>query len=149
MGVHARDRQYQTQTGGSLRILVADDQDYIRRGIRALIEAAPGLEVCAEAVNGEEAVQKTLELQPDLVVLDITMPVMNGLDAAKAIRSCSPNTPILIVSIHNIETMIEDAKRIGVQGFVAKAQASELLVDAIHSIMRHQKYFPKAKHHIN
>jgi DNA-binding NarL/FixJ family response regulator len=132
-----------------LRILVADDQEYIRQGIRALIEAAPGLEVCGEAVNGEEAVQKTIEMQPDLVVLDITMPVMNGLDAAKMIRSCSPDTPILIVSIHNIETMIEDAKRIGVQGFVAKAQASELLVDAIQSIMQHQKYFPKSRTHVN
>ena len=88
-------------------------------------------------------------MQPDLVVLDITMPVMNGLDAAKMIRSCSPDTPILIVSIHNIETMIEDAKRIGVQGFVAKAQASELLVDAIQSIMSHQKYFPKSRTHVN
>ena len=132
-----------------MRILVADDQEYIRQGIRALIEAAPGLEVCGEAVNGEEAVQKTIEMQPDLVVLDITMPVMNGLDAAKMIRSCSPDTPILIVSIHNIETMIEDAKRIGVQGFVAKAQASELLVDAIQSIMQHQKYFPKSRTHVN
>ena len=132
-----------------MRILVADDQEYIRQGIRALIEASPGLEVCGEAVNGEEAVQMTLEMKPDLVVLDITMPVMNGLDAAKAIRSCSPDTPILLVSIHNIETMIEDAKQIGVQGYVAKAQASELLVDAIHSILRHQKYFPKAKHHVN
>lgn len=132
-----------------MRILVADDQEYIRQGIRALIEASPGLEVCGEAENGEQAVQMTLEMKPDLVVLDITMPVMNGLDAAKAIRSCSPDTPILLVSIHNIETMIEDAKRIGVQGYVAKAQASELLVDAIQSIMRHQKYFPKTKHHIN
>ena len=132
-----------------MRILVADDQQYIRQGIRALIEASPGLEVCGEAENGEQAVQMTLEMKPDLVVLDITMPVMNGLDAAKAIRSCSPDTPILLVSIHNIETMIEDAKRIGVQGYVAKAQASELLVDAIQSIMRHQKYFPKTKHHIN
>jgi len=132
-----------------LRILVADDQECIRQGIRALIEASPGLEVCGEAVNGEEAVQKTIEMQPDLVVLDITMPVMNGLDAAKMIRSCSPDTPILIVSIHNIETMIEDAKRIGVQGFVAKAQASELLVDAIQSIMQHQKYFPKSRTHVN
>ena len=132
-----------------MRILVADDQQYIRQGIRALIEASPGLEVCGEAENGEQAVEMTLEMKPDLVVLDITMPVMNGLDAAKAIRSCSPDTPILLVSIHNIETMIEDAKRIGVQGYVAKAQASELLVDAIQSIMRHQKYFPKTKHHIN
>ena len=126
-----------------LRILVADDQAEVRRGICSLIESAPDLEVCGEAANGEEALEKTMSLHPDLVVLDISMPVMNGLDAAKAIRSCCPGTPILIVSIHEIGEMIEQARKIGVEGYIAKDQVSKILIDAIRGVMKHQKYFPK------
>jgi DNA-binding NarL/FixJ family response regulator len=125
-----------------LRVLVADDQEEVRRGICSLIDAAPELEVCGEASNGEEAVEKTVELHPDLVILDITMPVMNGLDAAKMIRTCSPGTPILIVSIHEIRALIEEARHIGVDGYVAKSQVSEILIDAIRKVIRHQKFFP-------
>ena len=148
---HPLGKQIRQNNEGPLRILVADDQEDVRHGICSLIEEAPDLEVCAEAVNGEEAVEKTIQLQPDLVILDISMPVMNGLDAARAIRACSPNTPILIVSIHEIQTMIDKAREIGVQGYVAKGQVSNLLIDAIHKVMRHQKFFPEASNqqHMN
>ena len=132
-----------------MRILVADDQEDVRHGICSLIEEASDLEVCAEASNGEEAVEKTVQLQPDLVILDISMPVMNGFDAARAIRACSPATPILIVSIHEIKTMIDKAREIGVQGYVAKGQVSNLLIDAIHKVMRHQKFFPEPKDEVH
>jgi DNA-binding NarL/FixJ family response regulator len=130
-------------TRGPLRILVADDQAEVRRGICMLIESAPDLEVCAEASNGEEALEKTMELHPDLVLLDISMPVMNGFDAAKAIRSCCPGTPILIVSIHEIGAMMDEARKIGVDGYIAKDQISKILIDAIRGVLNHQKYFPK------
>jgi DNA-binding NarL/FixJ family response regulator len=126
-----------------VRILVADDQAEVRRGICSLIESAGDLEVCAEAANGEEALEKTIALHPDLVVLDISMPVMNGLDAAKAIRACCPQTPILLVSIHEIGAMIDRAHEIGVDGYVAKDQVSKILIDAIRAVTKHQKYFPK------
>jgi DNA-binding NarL/FixJ family response regulator len=129
--------------GGSLRILVADDQAEVRRGICTLIEAADDLEVCAEAANGEEALEKTIALQPDLVLLDISMPVMNGFDAAKAIRACCPATPILMVSIHEIGVMVDEARDIGVNGYVAKDQVSRILIEAIRAVTSHHKFFPE------
>lgn len=110
-----------------------------------LIEAAEDLEVCAEAANGAEALEKTIALRPDLVLLDISMPVMNGLDAAKAIRACCPATPILLVSIHEIGAMVDQAREIGVDGFVAKNQVSRILIDAIRGVMKHQKVFPETE----
>ena len=125
-----------------MRILIADDQEDVREGIRSLLEAHPRFQVCGEAANGEEAVEKTLQLDPDLVILDVSMPVMNGMDAAKMIRQCSPHTPILMVSVHSIRELIEEARKIGVQGYVAKAQVGEILVEAIDAILQHQRFFP-------
>lgn len=130
-----------------MRILVADDQDEVRRGIRSLIDSAEDLEVCGEAANGEEALEKTVSLQPDLVVLDISMPIMNGLDAAKAIRLCCPSTPILIVSVHDIGVMVDEARNIGVDGYIAKDQVGRILVEAIRAINKHQKFFPEDDAH--
>jgi DNA-binding NarL/FixJ family response regulator len=128
--------------GLGLRILIADDQADVREGIRSLLERHPRFEVCAEAADGEEAVEKTLQYNPDLVILDVSMPVMNGMDAAKMIRQCSPQTPILMVSVHSIRELIEEARKIGVQGYVAKAQVGEILVEAIDAILQHQRFFP-------
>lgn len=147
LAAQTSSQRIRQNTEGPLRILVADDQEEVRRGICSLIEESADLEVCAEASNGEEAVEKTVQLQPDMVILDISMPVMNGLDAARAIRACSPTTPILIVSIHEIKTMIDKAREIGVQGYVAKGQVSNLLIDAIHKVMKHQKFFPENGDH--
>ncbi len=128
--------------GVGVRILIADDQQDVREGIRSLLEAHPQFEVCAEAADGGEAVERTLQFAPDLVILDISMPVMNGMDAAKMIRQVSPDTPILMVSVHSIRELIEEARKIGVQGYVAKAEVGEILVEAIDAILRHQRFFP-------
>jgi DNA-binding NarL/FixJ family response regulator len=124
------------------RILVADDQDFVRRRICATLTSNDRFEVCAEAVNGKEAVEKAMELKPDLVVMDITMPVMNGLEAARNIAKLSPMTPILILSVHNSRQVVEEAQRIGVAGYVTKTEASKYLLPAVNAVLQKETFFP-------
>ena len=91
----------------ALRILIADDHDLMRRGIKGMLQSRPGWEVCGEAHNGREAVAKAQELKPDIAILDISMPDLNGVDAARKIRKESPNTEILILSVHYSDQSIE------------------------------------------
>lgn len=101
-----------------------------------ILAARPDLEVCAEAAYGEEAVEKTRELNPDLVILDITMPLMNGLDAARTIRSLGLKVPIVVLTVHKSNQLVEEAKKIGVQGYVTKADARQSLLSAIDAVGR-------------
>ena len=89
-----------------LRILIADDHEVARRGIRALLEGHPGWEVCAEAKDGREAVEFANKMKPDLVLMDIGMPNLNGLDAARQILSTAPETRILILTMHDTEQVV-------------------------------------------
>ena len=107
-----------------------------------ILSVRPDLEVCAEAATGEEAVEKTRELNPDLVILDITMPVMNGFDAARTIRSFGLNVPILVLTVHKSRQLVEQAQKIGVQGYVTKSDASETLLNAVDAIGQGQSFFP-------
>jgi DNA-binding NarL/FixJ family response regulator len=100
------------------------------------------LEVCAEASNGKEAVEKARELNPDLVILDITMPELNGLDAARQIRSFAPNLPILILSVHKSKQVVEEAKKIGVRGYVTKGDTIQKLLLAVDTVLQDQTFFP-------
>src|ERR1700729_3324877 len=103
------DVQFQ-HPGGSLmkplRILVADDHDLMRRGIKTLLQTHAGWEICGEAQTGREAVSRTEELKPDIVVLDISMPDLNGIEAARRIRKASPETEVLILSLHFSDQLI-------------------------------------------
>jgi DNA-binding NarL/FixJ family response regulator len=99
------------------------------------------LEVCEEAANGREAVERAQESSPDLIILDVTMPVMNGLDAARQIRAFSPLTPILILTMHKSRQLMEEARRIGVQGYVVKAEAGQSLGSAVSAIMGNVRRF--------
>jgi DNA-binding NarL/FixJ family response regulator len=125
-----------------LRILVADDQEAIRKRVRSILVSQIGFEVCAEAPNGREAVEKTRELKPDLIILDITMPKLNGLDAARMIRGFSPETPIVILSVHKSRQLMDEAQKIGVQGYVTKADASQDLIRAVDAVLQKQTFFP-------
>jgi DNA-binding NarL/FixJ family response regulator len=102
------------------RIVLADDHEIVRKGIRSLLDGQFSWEVCGEAENGREAVNKVKELQPDLVVLDLSMPVMNGIEAAREIRQIAPKIKIIIFSMHDSERIAEEAKRAGADAYLAK-----------------------------
>jgi DNA-binding NarL/FixJ family response regulator len=123
------------------RVLVVDDHAVVRHGIRELLETQPGLEVCSEAANGLEAVEHVKKSRPDLVVLDLTMPEMNGLDAARAIREASPLTEILVLSMHFSEEIAREVLRSGARGYMLKSDANSELITAIQRVRRGEQYF--------
>jgi two-component system, NarL family, nitrate/nitrite response regulator NarL len=125
-----------------LRVLVADDQPGIRKRVCLTLAALITLEVCDEAANGQEAVEKAEESSPDLIILDVTMPIMNGLDAARKIRVFSPHTPILILTMHKSKQLMEEARKIGVRGYVIKAEAGQSLGSAVSAVMQSRTFFP-------
>jgi two-component system, NarL family, nitrate/nitrite response regulator NarL len=97
-----------------LKILVVDDHECIRQGVRSILSFRPDIEVCGEAVDGKEAIEKADQLQADLIILDVTMPVLSGLAAARAIRKILPETRILMFSAYDEKVLIEEAKKLGV-----------------------------------
>jgi DNA-binding NarL/FixJ family response regulator len=115
----------------ALRILVADDHPIIRKKVRTVLESHPSFDVCAEVADGAEAVEHALRLKPDVVVLNITMPVLSGLEAAREIRVKLPESAIVILSSHADRVFIEEAKRVGAQAYVAKTKIGEALIKAI------------------
>jgi DNA-binding NarL/FixJ family response regulator len=125
-----------------LRVLVADDQPGIRKRVCLTLASIMVLDVCDEATNGQEAVEKAQESSPDLIILDVTMPVMNGLDAARQIRIFSPHTPILILTMHKSKQLMEEAQKIGVRGYVVKAEAGQSLSSAVAAVLQSQTFFP-------
>jgi len=128
-------------TMASLRILIADDHDMMLAGVRGVIERHPGWEVCGVATTGREAVEQTLALEPDIVVMDMTMPELNGLDAAIQIQRHLPQTEILILSAHETDELIRDVFAAGIKSFIFKSQAPEFLVQAIQSLSQHKPFF--------
>jgi DNA-binding NarL/FixJ family response regulator len=124
-----------------LRILVADDHEAVRKGVCAILSAREDVEICGEAENGKEAIQKAHDLQPDLLILDITMPVLSGFEAAREIRKTLPHLPILILSMHESNQLIEEAKKIGVQGYVTKTQVGATLLQAVDALLRKETFF--------
>lgn len=122
------------------RILVADDHDVVRQGVRALLEAQPGWEVCGEAVDGREAVEQARRLKPDLVVLDIGMPQVNGLEAARQILKDLPRTEVLILTMHESEQLIREVVRSGARGYVLKSDAGRTLVAAVEALREHRPF---------
>jgi len=123
-----------------LRILVADDHQVVRTGLRTLLESKAGWRVCAEAGNGREAVEKAGELHPDVAVLDIGMPLLNGVEATRQIRKVSPKTEILILTMHDSEHMIQGVLDAGAHGYILKDDADRNLLAAVDSLRRHKPY---------
>ena len=123
------------------RILIADDQIFMRKFVRELIEAQTGWIVCGEAVNGKEAVMQAQILKPDLIIMDVHMPVINGLDATKKILLLRPQTVILILSIDEATNFSEAAALCGARGYLPKCQAGADLVAAVNALLRHEAHF--------
>ena len=117
------------------RILLADDHELIRKGLRAIIEGNKDWLICGEATNGQEAIERTIELQPDLIILDVTMPVLNGLQAARQIRELAPATKILILSMHDSPQLAHEAIRVGADAYLIKAEPQSKLLDTIAALL--------------
>jgi DNA-binding NarL/FixJ family response regulator len=124
-----------------LRILLADDHDIVRRGMKELLEEQVGWSVCAEAGNGRAAVELALMHRPQVSVLDLSMPELNGLEATRRIKDALPQTEILIFSMHESEELIRDVLAAGARGYLLKSDASRQLVPAVESLARHQPFF--------
>jgi DNA-binding NarL/FixJ family response regulator len=135
-----------SETGAAvIRILLADDHDLIRRGVKALLETHPGWEVCGEANTGWEAVRKAAQLRPNIAIVDITMPGLNGLEASRRIRKASSRTEVLIFSMHYSDQLIRDVLDAGVRGYVMKSDAAQDLVGAVEALSNHKPFFtPRA-----
>jgi DNA-binding NarL/FixJ family response regulator len=123
------------------RILIADDHEIMRRGVRSVLESRRDVDVF-EAENGVEAVQKTKEMKPDLVILDVSMPLLDGFSAARQIKEMSPLTPILIFSLHRTEAFLEVAQKIGVSGYISKSEDIPSSLKAVEAALHNQTYFP-------
>jgi DNA-binding NarL/FixJ family response regulator len=128
----------------SVRILLADDHAMLRDGVRMVLEAHPGFEVVGTADNGREAVALAHTLHPDIAVLDVAMPELNGLDATREIRACCPDTEIVILSMHEGEDYLREALRAGAAGYVLKRAAAKELVGAIQAVQRGESYLDPA-----
>ena len=131
----------ESRTTKSFRILVADDHDVVRCGIRTLLEGHPGWSVCGEARDGREAVAKVEELRPDLVVLDVAMPMLNGMDAARQILKARPGTPILILTVYESDELIRQVLEAGARGFLLKSDAGQNLLLAVEALQRRATFF--------
>ena len=123
------------------RILIADDHAVVRRGLRALLAAQPGIEVCCEAASGTEALDYLKKEKPDLMVLDLTMPEMNGLEVARVAREESPTTDILVLSMHYSEEIAREVLRCGAIGYVLKSDADTELLSAVDHARHRQPFF--------
>jgi len=126
---------------GALRILVADDHEVARQGIRALLESHAGWEVCAEAKDGREAVEGAGRFKPDVLLLDIGMPNLNGLDAARQILATNPDARILILTIHDSEQVVREVLAAGAKGFLLKSDAGRDLLAAVEALQHRRTFF--------
>jgi DNA-binding NarL/FixJ family response regulator len=124
-----------------LRILVADDHEVVRAGVRSLLDRQPDCEICAEAVTGRQAVALAEQLKPDIVVLDITMPELNGLEAARQILRAVPGVQVLILSMHESEELVLEILDIGAQGYILKSDAGHELAAAMQALRRRETFF--------
>src|ERR1700674_2529373 len=124
-----------------MKILVADDHDIVRRGLKQLLSSRPGWEVCGEAKTGREAVALAEQLKPEIVVMDISMPDLNGLEAARRIHKLFPKTGILILTLHFSDQLVRDIVEAGARAYIMKSDADRDLISAIEALANHRTFF--------
>ena len=123
------------------RILVADDHSVVRRGVRALLENHPRWKVCGEATDGRDAIAQSKKLKPDVVIMDITMTPINGLDATREILQATPKTKVVILTMHESEQVVREVLNAGAQDYVLKSEADRDLVDALDAVEQGKAFF--------
>ena len=123
-----------------IRILLADDYAAVRRGVRAVLESRGDWKVVAEADNGRDALARARETKPDLAVIDISMPIMNGLELTRELRKALPNTEILILTQHASRAMLEQALKLGARGYVVKSVVAADLIPAVEAALDHRMF---------
>lgn len=127
----------------NVKILIADDSDPFRQNLREFIDANPAWQVCGEAVNGAQAVEMARELNPDLVILDLAMPIMNGLDAAERLRQEIPHVPLLLCTFYATKDLVGHARMAGISGLVSKSSGlNGTMTAAIMALLSGGQYFP-------
>ena len=124
-----------------VRILLADDHDVVRRGLKALLQEHAGWEICGEALSGREAVDLARQMQPDVAIIDLMMPDLNGLETTRQIRNASHGTQVLIFTMHHSESLIHDVLEAGARGYLLKSDAERRIVTAVETLLRRQPYF--------
>jgi DNA-binding NarL/FixJ family response regulator len=124
-----------------VRILVAEDHEVMRRGLRDLLLEHQGWEICAEARNGRDALDLAVQLHPDVAVVDISMPLMSGLEATRHIRTQAPDTEVLIFTQYESGQYVQEALRVGAQGYILKSDAALHLTEAVEALARHEPFF--------
>jgi DNA-binding NarL/FixJ family response regulator len=123
------------------RILIADDHEMVRQGLRRVIEGQPGWTVCGEAASGREAVAQARTLKPNIVVMDMGMPELNGLEATRQICATLPETAVLILSMHQSDELVRETLAAGARGYVLKTDAGRALVEAVSAVAAGETYF--------
>jgi DNA-binding NarL/FixJ family response regulator len=124
-----------------VRILLADDHDVVRRGLKALLQEQSGWEICGEALSGREAVDFAREMQPDVAIVDLMMPDLNGLETTRQIRKVSERTQVLIFTMHCNNGLVHDVLEAGARGYLLKSDAERQIVTAVETLLRRQPYF--------
>jgi DNA-binding NarL/FixJ family response regulator len=122
------------------RVLVVDDHAAVRRGVQSLLQASPEWEFCGEAENGQEAIHLAGELKPEIIIMDVSMPVLNGLEATRIIHNTMPSTKILLLTLHSSTELVRSAFRAGARGYVLKSDAEHELVKALNVVIGEGTY---------
>src|SRR6267143_6509961 len=124
-----------------LSILIADDHAVVRAGLRTLLESRSRWQVCAEAADGRDAVEKAAKHKPHIAILDIGMPLLNGVEATRQIRKASPTTEILILTMHESDDLVQQVVEAGARGYILKDEADGVLLDAVQALSQHKPFF--------
>lgn len=122
------------------RVLIVDDHAFIRRGVETILEASPEWQVCGEASNGNDAIQLANQLSPEVVLMDVTMPGMNGLEATRIIRKEHPNVKVILLTLHESSEVLRSGFRAGANGYLLKADAEEELMKALRIVVGDGSY---------
>jgi two-component system response regulator DesR len=127
-----------------IKILLADDNEFVRRAVRSVLQIQPEFEVIYEAANGDEAAEKSRELQPNVVLLDVSMPAIGGFDAARRILEFAPGCEIIMLTEHAVPDMARAALASGIRGYVIKSDAAKDLADAVRTVLQGKQYVSSA-----